>query len=94
MRHRTADSSIKSVALKINASETAIDLVVSDYSMLRMSGIELRGKAREIRPDLPLRLTTGYSDLPGEDEGGLARLVKPSTQADLACAINERLGRP
>ncbi|WP_414662499.1 hybrid sensor histidine kinase/response regulator [Horticoccus sp. 23ND18S-11] len=37
------------------------DLVVTDLTMPRMSGIELAGALLAIRPDIPIILTTGYT---------------------------------
>jgi PAS domain S-box-containing protein len=39
------------------------DLVMSDMSMPLMTGVELARKVMEIRPDIPVILCTGYSDL-------------------------------
>lgn len=38
------------------------DLVVSDLTMPRMTGLLLSGKIKEIRPHIPVILCTGYSD--------------------------------
>ncbi|MHC1725854.1 MAG: CHASE2 domain-containing protein [Syntrophobacteraceae bacterium] len=40
------------------------DLVMTDFDMSLMSGIELAEKLLEVRPDLPVLLCTGYLDQP------------------------------
>ena len=63
--------------------EEPFELLLTDIVMPEMDGIELARRASEARPDLPILLVTGYSDLP---PGGqkLPRLSKPFSLADLA----------
>jgi DNA-binding NtrC family response regulator len=42
--------------------ENEIDVVVSDYLMPEMDGITFLGKVREIRPEVPRIILTGYAD--------------------------------
>jgi signal transduction histidine kinase len=50
-------------ALEMLRSEPeAIDLIVTDVIMPVMSGPELAGEARELRPDLPILFISGYTD--------------------------------
>ncbi len=39
-----------------------VDLVVSDYLMPEMDGISFLGKVREIKPEVPRIILTGYAD--------------------------------
>lgn len=71
-------------ALEIISSDPAIDAVITDYAMPGMTGVEFAQKARELRPDLPILLATGYADLPRGATTDLPRLAKPYQQADLA----------
>lgn len=48
-------------ALEIMERES-VDLLVTDYRMPRMDGIELMKTARETNPDLPLILITAFPD--------------------------------
>ena len=41
---------------------TAADLLVVDYAMPGMNGVEVMHAARAIRPDLPVLMITGYAD--------------------------------
>ena len=65
----------------------AIDVVLTDFSMPVMSGVQLAAAVKAMHPDLPVILATGYAELPPGDGLGLPRLAKPFLQADLARAI-------
>ena len=56
-----------------------------------MTGVELAGKARDVRPGLPILLATGYADLPSGTTTDLPRLAKPYRQADLANQVAQLL---
>jgi DNA-binding NtrC family response regulator len=77
------------------------DLVVTDQSMPAFTGLDLARAVHEVRPDLPVLLSTGYSDQVNSDNAadlGLAGfLAKPVAMADLARAVrrvlDDRKGR-
>lgn len=48
--------------------EQHVDLVVTDYKMPRMNGVEFIAKAKKIKPDTPIILLTGFADALGFDE--------------------------
>jgi len=70
-------------ALEILRSGRAVDVLLTDYSMPRMTGVELAGAARALRPTLPVILATGYAELPEGPEAALPRLRKPYEQSQL-----------
>jgi nitrogen-specific signal transduction histidine kinase/CheY-like chemotaxis protein len=74
-------------ALEILRDSRPVDLLVTDYSMPRMNGAQLAAAAREIRPELPILLATGYAELPGGSALGLPRIGKPYQQDQLAAEI-------
>jgi PAS domain S-box-containing protein len=79
-------------ALDILKSGTKVDAIITDYAMPGMTGVELARQARELRPDLPVLLATGYAELP---EGGtidLPRLGKPYHQRELSAQLARLLG--
>jgi signal transduction histidine kinase/CheY-like chemotaxis protein len=76
-------------ALTILAADLRIDCVVTDHAMPEMTGLEFIEVARERYPDLPILLTTGYADLPGEMR--VPRLTKPFRLAQLDEAISRLL---
>jgi PAS domain S-box-containing protein len=78
-------------ALGILQDDQPIDLLVTDYSMPRMNGAQLARAARELRPELPILLATGYAELPSGSDGDLPRIAKPYHQDQLAAAIDAQL---
>jgi len=74
-------------ALEILRDRRNIDLLVTDYSMPRMNGVQLAAAARELRPDLPVLLATGYAELPAGSRNDLPRIGKPYRQNQLAAEI-------
>jgi CheY-like chemotaxis protein len=51
----------------LRAAPARFDVVITDHAMPRMSGLELAGHLKAIRPELPVILYTGYGDgLAGE----------------------------
>ena len=68
------------------------DLVFTDVVMPGMSGLELAGKLAETKPDLPIILTTGYSDeIARSGAGGRPVILKPYRPETLAAAIDQVL---
>jgi len=49
-------------------ADLKFDLVVTDYKMPRMDGLELIGRLRKSTPDLPIVLVSGYVDTLGMNE--------------------------
>jgi len=61
------------------------EVVFSDVVMPGMNGVELAGEIRRRRPDIPVVLTSGYSDvLAAEGTHGFDLLRKPYSVADLS----------
>ncbi len=71
------------------------DLVIADYSMPNMSGVEMAEKLRTIKPDIPIILCTGFSDIVTEENvkaaGIKELLMKPLVTNDIANAIRRVL---
>jgi len=69
------------------------DLVITDMSMPGMNGIELSQKLLEIRPDIPIILCTGFSELIDEKEtrktGISAIIPKPFMLEDMDKVIRK-----
>ncbi len=70
-------------ALKILRTNPEFDLLITDYSMPKMTGGELAAAARALYPKLPILIATGYAELPGGQTMDLPRLAKPYFQAQL-----------
>ena len=78
------------------AEPAAFDLVITDYSMPRMSGLEFARAITRVRATVPVVLLTGFiEDLPREvlAEAGVSRLLrKPVTLDQLARTVHDTLG--
>lgn len=73
------------------AARGEIDLVITDYSMPRMNGIEFAREVHGLRPELPILMLTGFVEdfpLSALEASGIRRvLTKPITVAALADAV-------
>jgi CheY-like chemotaxis protein len=63
------------------------DLVITDQSMPRMTGLQLMEAIRSDWPDLPVILATGYAEIPGGTQISAPKLSKPFTEKELARAV-------
>lgn len=74
------------------------DLVLTDLTMTGISGADLTRKLKQIRPELPVILTSGFVDRAGAEEFaalGIAAFVpKPYARVDLLRAISGVLALP
>lgn len=79
------------------ANPTGFDLLVTDYNMPGLSGIELLRAAKAIRADLPVALASGYVTPELEQnaarQGASALFYKPNDVNEL-CATVQRLLQP
>jgi PAS domain S-box-containing protein len=77
------------------ADPASWDLVVTDYSMPVMSGLEFARAVVAVRPDLPILMMTGWTeDLPPDRvqaAGVKGVLVKPASLEELAMAVRSLL---
>jgi PAS domain S-box-containing protein len=85
--HDVIEANSGEAALEILRSGRAVDVLLTDYSMPRMTGVELAAAARALRPALPVILATGYAELPEGAEADLPRLRKPYQQSQLLAEI-------
>lgn len=71
------------------------DAIITDMTMPHMTGTELAREMLSIRPELPIILTTGYSETIDEEKAsrlGLRRfMLKPVKKAELAQTLREVL---
>jgi len=77
------------------ASPQSFDLVLTDQSMPRLSGLQLATRLREVRPDLPVILCSGFSTVIPPDRfqalGEAWLLNKPFTTSELARMVRQAL---
>ncbi|MCI5138642.1 MAG: response regulator, partial [Candidatus Electrothrix sp. AR1] len=73
----------------------AVDLVLTDMTMPKMTGDELTRRILALRPDLPVIICTGFSELIDEEKAGKlgarALMMKPLTKKELACGVRQVL---
>jgi CheY-like chemotaxis protein len=81
--HSVVEASSGDEALQLLSGDIGFDLVITDHSMPKMTGVQLATRIRELRQDLPIVLATGYAELPDGGDLGLPRLPKPFTQKQL-----------
>ena len=71
------------------------DLVITDQAMPEMTGVQLARRIREIRPDLPLILSTGFSETVNSETaaelGFDGFLQKPVVRTELLKAVRRML---
>jgi signal transduction histidine kinase/CheY-like chemotaxis protein len=87
-------SSNSTLALDMFSEEPEkFDLVITDQTMPKLTGTEFSKKLLKIRPDIPIILCTGYSELISEasaiEVGIRAYMKKPTDPAKLISNINE-----
>jgi signal transduction histidine kinase len=90
--HEVLEANSAGQALAILRSTDAIDLLITDFAMPGMTGLQLIEAARAILPDLPVLLATGYAELPSDGVEKFPRIGKPYTQSQLAIEIAKLLG--
>ena len=90
--HDVIKASSGAAALDVLKSGKPIDLLITDYAMPGMTGVQLAEAVRKLRPDLPILLATGYADLPARAKVELPRLSKPYQQQQLAERITSLVG--
>ena len=70
-----------------------VDLVITDQTMPKMTGLELADKIQGLRSDLPVILCSGYSETvinKASSQAGINKfLAKPFKMKDLAVAIHQ-----
>jgi PAS domain S-box-containing protein len=93
----TFTDSLEALAF-FEANSLQVDLLLTDITMPKMTGIELVRACHRIRPDLPVILWSGnmtYLENGKEKVSGVSRLLhKPFKRKDLALAIRDILGNP
>ncbi|WP_052507811.1 response regulator [Sphingomonas hengshuiensis] len=85
-------------AVPLLATDTRIDLMISDVGLPGMNGRELADIARTHRPDLPILFITGYAENATLRAGflgtNMTMITKPFTLDSLATRISELIGSP
>jgi len=88
-------SSLKALEVFTGDSE-GFDLIITDMTMPNMTGLELSKNILRIRPDMPIILCTGYSEMITKEKAeamGIREFVmKPALRREMAETIRRALG--
>ncbi len=91
----TARTSSTETLEAFKAQPDKFDLVITDMTMPNMTGVELAKEILNIRPDVPIILCTGFSEMIDEKKAkamGIRKFVmKPVAMGDMAKIIREVL---
>ena len=72
-------------ALNILRQESSVDLVLTDYAMPQMTGLQLAAAIKQEWPGIPVIIASGFAEMDEPQiEPRLPRLAKPFTEAELA----------
>ncbi|MHA1971723.1 MAG: SIR2 family protein [Candidatus Hodarchaeales archaeon] len=89
---RSINDSIEALEL-FKRLPNKFDLIITDMTMPKMTGDKLAVKMLQTRPDIPIILMTGFSDLIDKEDAkeiGIKKfLLKPITMEDISSAIKE-----
>jgi CheY-like chemotaxis protein/anti-sigma regulatory factor (Ser/Thr protein kinase) len=86
--HCVSEASSGADALQKLRSDSKFDVVVTDYAMPGMNGLDLAAEIRRINATLPIILATGYAELPPDAPLEFPRLGKPYSQEELAKTLD------
>jgi CheY-like chemotaxis protein len=86
--HSVLEAPSAAHAIKLLESDSQFDVMITDYAMPGMTGLDLATKVKMLKPNLPIVLATGYAELPPHASIGFPRLDKPYTQEQLDQALD------
>jgi PAS domain S-box-containing protein len=92
--HAVTECSSGQEALHLLADGSPLDLLITDYAMPQMNGLELARAALALRPGLSVLLASGYADIPDASSVEVPRIAKPYMQAQLREAIARATSKP
>ncbi len=78
----------------LRADPAGFDLVLTDYNMPGLSGLEVAGEVRALRADLPVAITSGFIDetlRAGAADAGVFELIPKAASVQAFCEAIKRL---
>ena len=91
--HTALQAASGAEALGMLRGAHAVDVVLTDQVMPKMTGAQLIAAVKAEWPQLPLIIATGFAELPADLDPDLPKLKKPFQQALLARTIEASLQR-
>jgi len=85
------EASAPEEALQAVRNGLKFDLLVTDFAMPAMNGVQLAAELRKHHPALPVLLITGFASKSESHVQGLPRLMKPFRQTELMAHVAEVL---
>ena len=89
--HCAIESGSAEEALRLLEADPGIEIVITDHAMPGMTGTELAARVRQMWPNLPIAIATGYAELPPGCSIELPHLHKPYGQKELASLLSSLL---
>ena len=86
--HRVTTLGAGQEAIDLLARQARFDVVISDYAMPGMNGVELAEHIAQRYPGLNFILASGFADIPALPPG-MTRLAKPYSQEDLSQLLHQ-----
>jgi CheY-like chemotaxis protein len=78
-------------------SKDSYDLIITDKTMPKMTGLTLAGEIKKIRPDIPILLCTGFQDNDINEKiqkAGISEyIIKPLNNLEMAGAVRKVLDK-
>ncbi len=85
--HTAVEAASGRQALEILRAGAKVDLVLTDQGMPGMTGLQLAAELRQLRPNLPVLLASGYAEAAELAASGMPLLPKPFGQAAMMAAV-------
>ena len=92
----TAYLDAKQALAALRTAPAAFDLVLSDYNMPDLTGLDVAREVRAIRPGLPVAITTGYVDEALQAQAasaGVREVIFKAESVEQFCDAVQRVGR-
>jgi PAS domain S-box-containing protein len=90
--HFVITASSASEAFEAMKLHPAVGVVITDYAMPKINGLELATSIRRDWPGVPIILATGYADVIGREASDVLRLKKPFTQEQIQDILTQAIG--
>ena len=95
-RVKGMDNSTEALAI-FRTDPSAFDLIITDQTMPEMTGLTLAAEILKTRPDIPIIMCTGFSEVVDPEKAraaGVAKfMMKPFTVREMAAAVREACGK-